>query len=125
LIPILPMFVDFLPSPPSPPLASDTDREIAVDMLCSAVADGRLTLAELDERVEAALLARTLRDLAALIADLPAHWPAPRPSPLWQEPGRPELSRPEVQRRARKVSPASRWALIQSLVTAESQSRFA
>lgn len=31
--------------------ASDADRDTAVDILCAAVAEGRLTLAELDERV--------------------------------------------------------------------------
>ena len=37
-----------------------------------AAGDGRLTAAELDERVEAALTARTSAELAALTADLPA-----------------------------------------------------
>jgi hypothetical protein len=31
--------------------ASDADRDVAADVLCAAVADGRLTLAELDERL--------------------------------------------------------------------------
>ena len=31
--------------------ASDADRDTAVDILCAAVAEGRLTLTELDERV--------------------------------------------------------------------------
>ena len=50
--------------------ASDADRDTAVDILCAAVSDGRLALAELDERIEAALSARTLSELAVLIADL-------------------------------------------------------
>ena len=37
-----------------------------------AAGDGRLTAAELDERIEAALTARTSGELAALTADLPA-----------------------------------------------------
>src|ERR1700722_9107956 len=32
--------------------ASDADRDVAADILCAAVADGRLTLAELEERLE-------------------------------------------------------------------------
>jgi hypothetical protein len=40
--------------------ASDADRDTAVDILCAAAADGRLTLAELDERAGAALSARTI-----------------------------------------------------------------
>ena len=30
--------------------ASDADRDTAVDILCAAAADGRLTMTELDER---------------------------------------------------------------------------
>ncbi|MER7378739.1 DUF1707 SHOCT-like domain-containing protein [Streptomyces lanatus] len=52
--------------------ASDADRDRAVDVLNSAAADGRLTIEELDERVTAALTARTLGELAGLTADLPA-----------------------------------------------------
>jgi hypothetical protein len=51
--------------------ASDADRDLAVDVLCVAAGDGRLTAAELDERLEAALTARTIGELAAVTADLP------------------------------------------------------
>jgi hypothetical protein len=51
--------------------ASDADRDTVVDMLCAAAGDGRLTLAELDGRVGAALSARTRAELLALISDLP------------------------------------------------------
>jgi hypothetical protein len=43
-----------------------------VEVLRVAAGDGRLTAAELDERIEAALTARTSGELAALTADLPA-----------------------------------------------------
>jgi Domain of unknown function (DUF1707) len=52
--------------------ASHEDRDRAVEILRVAAGDGRLTAAELEERVEAALTARTRSDLAALTADLPA-----------------------------------------------------
>jgi uncharacterized protein DUF1707 len=52
--------------------ASHEDRDRAVEILRVAAGDGRLTAAELDERVEAALTARTRGELAALTADLPA-----------------------------------------------------
>jgi hypothetical protein len=52
--------------------ASDAERELAVDILRVATGEGRLTVAELDERLETALTARTLSELAALTADLPA-----------------------------------------------------
>ncbi|GAA2011936.1 hypothetical protein GCM10009839_02760 [Catenulispora yoronensis] len=50
--------------------ASDADRDRTIDVLRGAVADGRLFPAEFDERVEAALAARTHEALAALTADL-------------------------------------------------------
>jgi hypothetical protein len=57
--------------------ASYADRDRVVEVLRVAAGDGRLTAAELDERVEAALTARTYRDLERLTADLPTvpGWP--------------------------------------------------
>jgi hypothetical protein len=51
--------------------ASHADRDRAVDVLRVAAGDGRLTLEELDERLEAALSARTMGELAVLTEDLP------------------------------------------------------
>jgi hypothetical protein len=51
---------------------SHADRDQVVDILRAAAGDGRLTSDELDERVEAALTARTGSELAVLTADLPA-----------------------------------------------------
>ena len=51
--------------------ASHADRDRAAEILSAAAGDGRLTAAELDERLEAALSARTNSELAALTADLP------------------------------------------------------
>jgi hypothetical protein len=51
--------------------ASHADRDRVVEILGAAAADGRLTAAELDERLEAALSARTSSQLAVLTADLP------------------------------------------------------
>jgi Domain of unknown function (DUF1707) len=55
--------------------ASHADRDKTVEILRVAAGDGRLTAAELDERLEAALTARTGRELAALTADLLAVQP--------------------------------------------------
>jgi Domain of unknown function (DUF1707) len=52
--------------------ASHEDRDRVVEILRVAAGDGRLTADELDERLGAALTARTHRELAALTADLPA-----------------------------------------------------
>ena len=51
--------------------ASHQDRDRVVEILRVAAGDGRLTAAELDERLGAALAARTNGELAALTADLP------------------------------------------------------
>ena len=57
----------------SPPelRASHADRDRVVEVLRVAAGDGRLTAAELDERLEAALSARTVSELTVLTADLP------------------------------------------------------
>jgi hypothetical protein len=52
--------------------ASDGERDQVVSLLQRDFADGRLTQAELEERVAAALAARTRDQLRALTADLPA-----------------------------------------------------
>ncbi|MET7309150.1 DUF1707 domain-containing protein [Streptomyces sp. NPDC005571] len=51
--------------------ASHADRDRVVDVLRVAAGDGLLTAAELDERLEVALSARTVSELTALTADLP------------------------------------------------------
>ncbi|CAM5739310.1 hypothetical protein SALBM311S_02906 [Streptomyces alboniger] len=51
--------------------ASHEDRDQVVDVLRVAAGDGRLTAEELDERVGAALTARTMGELADLTVDLP------------------------------------------------------
>jgi len=58
--------------PPSSPAlrASDADRDRVIELLRAAVADGRLDAGEFDERLDAALTARTIDALAPLTADL-------------------------------------------------------
>lgn len=50
--------------------ASDADRDRALDVLRTAMADGRLTVDEFGERMESALTARMMGELAVLTADL-------------------------------------------------------
>jgi Domain of unknown function (DUF1707) len=52
--------------------ASHSDRDRVVELLRVAAGDGRLTPAELDQRLEVALTARTYSELAGLTTDLPA-----------------------------------------------------
>ncbi|BBG05256.1 MULTISPECIES: DUF1707 SHOCT-like domain-containing protein [Pseudonocardia] len=65
-------------------LASDTEREHVTDRLRRAAAEGRLTLAEADERQATAYAARTRDELVPLVSDLPrpARPPRPRRGPL-------------------------------------------
>jgi hypothetical protein len=51
--------------------ASHAERDQVVEILREAGTEGRLTPEEVDQRVAAALAARTLRDLATLTRDLP------------------------------------------------------
>ena len=50
--------------------ASDADRDRVLGMLSEAMSDGRLTMEEHAERVQRAIAARTLGELAELTADL-------------------------------------------------------
>jgi len=52
-------------------LASDEDRERVTQQLHHHYATGRLTLEDLDQRVDMALRARTVGDLTAMTKDLP------------------------------------------------------
>ncbi|WP_240797563.1 DUF1707 and DUF4190 domain-containing protein [Streptomyces sp. F001] len=58
------------PSTPSM-LASHADRERAVDVLRAGYGEGRLEHAEFEKRVARAYAARTVGELALLVADLP------------------------------------------------------
>ncbi|MFI9007645.1 DUF1707 domain-containing protein [Actinosynnema sp. NPDC053489] len=76
---------------PTPPQrASDTDREHTAARLRDAVGEGRLTLAEGDERITAAYAAVHRHDLAALTADLAAP-PAPPTPPARRRPPLPAV----------------------------------
>jgi Domain of unknown function (DUF1707) len=68
----------------------DADRNRTTDLLKEAHAAGYLTLEEVDERLGAALAARTRGELDRLVADLPPEWrarqqgapPRRRPAPF-------------------------------------------
>ena len=87
--------------------ASHADREQVVGALQAAFVQGRLTAAELDERVGQALAARTYADLAALTTDLPAD-PAPAPQPA---PARRPAPAPQPAAARRPQNPAARRAV--------------
>ncbi|WP_051812125.1 DUF1707 domain-containing protein [Kitasatospora sp. MBT63] len=52
--------------------ASDADREVVAELLRDAYAEGRLSVEEHAERIEAAYSAKTFGELAPLTRDLPA-----------------------------------------------------
>ncbi|MEU9332010.1 DUF1707 and DUF4190 domain-containing protein [Streptomyces sp. NPDC048290] len=65
-------------------LASHADRERAVDVLRAGFGEGRLQQDELEKRIERAYAARTVGELALLVADLP-QGPVPmQPAPPMQ-----------------------------------------
>ena len=59
-----------MPDDPPDLRASHTDRDRVLDALRIAAGDGRLSAEELDARLESALAARTLGELAELTVDL-------------------------------------------------------
>lgn len=59
--------------------ASHEDRDQVVEQLRVAAGDGRLSSDELDQRLEAALTAKTYGELAILLTDLPAIGSVPAP----------------------------------------------
>jgi len=101
--------------PPSPSAlrASDADRDRVIEVLRAAVADGRLNQAEFDERLDAALAARTLGALAPLTADLiaaPGSGGALTP-PLAGTPAEPAAELLTINERHSSVRRDGRWTL--------------
>lgn len=101
--------------PPSSPAlrASDADRDRVIELLRVAVADGRLAPAEFDERLDAALAARTIDALAPLTADLIA---APGSHgaltlPLAGTPAQPAAELLTIRERHGSVRRDGRWTL--------------
>jgi hypothetical protein len=98
--------------------ASDADRDRVIEMLRAAVADGRLDPAEFDERLDAALAARTIDALAPLTADLIA---APGSGgalalPLAGRPAEPAAELLTIRERHGAVRRDGRWTLPHRLV---------
>ena len=64
-------------SQPGPELRiGDRERDLVTTALQVALAEGRITLDELDTRLDAVLRARTFADLDPLVADLPIQPPS-------------------------------------------------
>jgi hypothetical protein len=92
---------------------SDADREQVTARLREHFAEGRLTSEELDERLAAALSAKTYGDLRRIMTDLPDAAPVPpggSPAPQWA--GRPRV----LVWRGPRVLPLMFIALIAALL---------
>jgi hypothetical protein len=88
--------------------ASHADRDRVVELLRIAAGDGRLTADELDERLEAALTARTQRELTVLTADLPA---GPATGPDLAAPPAPPKEVVRILNRGGNANRSGRWAV--------------
>jgi Domain of unknown function (DUF1707) len=100
--------------PPSPPAlrASDTDRDRVIELLHAAVADGRLDPVEFDERLDAALAARTIDALTPLITDLIAVPGSDGAlTPLAGTPAEPAAELLTIKERHGSVRRDGRWTL--------------
>jgi hypothetical protein len=84
---------------------SDADRERVVGWLNTAVAEGRLTLVEFEERVDAVLRARTYGEVEPHLADLPV-----------AAVGRPAGEIAELRNVASNLKRGGRWAVPRRLV---------
>jgi hypothetical protein len=73
--------------------ASDADRDAAASELAQHFQDGRLDQAEFNERLSAAMAARTERDLDELLTDLPRTGPQPGRGP--REPDQAHAATPD------------------------------
>jgi hypothetical protein len=95
---------------------SDADRERVTARLRDHYAEGRITDSELDERVTAALNAKTFGDLRQLMVDLPG--PAPVPPQQSPQPPRPQWGGPPwiLYRRGPRLLPLVLLVLLVTLV---------
>jgi hypothetical protein len=87
--------------------ASDADRERVVTVLNAALGDGRITAEEHDQRVDAALSARTLGDLVGLTTDLVT----PDGQPIQLDSGPVLNGIPLVNGILRRESRSGRWVV--------------
>ncbi|MFD0682961.1 DUF1707 SHOCT-like domain-containing protein [Actinomadura fibrosa] len=111
------MSVEQRPRTADPALrASDRDRDETLVLLHTAYAEGRLTEAELDERIDLVLASRTHQELSRVSADLPPAGPAAE-APAGARPGttagRYQIAyKSGVRRSGRWRLPERFWSLI-------------
>jgi hypothetical protein len=94
--------------------ASDRERDAVVQRVQQAFAEGRLDDIEFDERMRAALTARTHADLEVLLTDLPAETAAPGPAPatVGHGPGRVAIALKSSVRRGGRWRVPERYTTV-------------
>ncbi len=94
--------------------ASDRERDAVVQRVQEAFAEGRLDDIEFDERMRAALIARTHADLDVLLTDLPAATAAAGPTPVagGRGPGRFAIALKSSVRRAGRWRVPERYTTV-------------
>ena len=102
------------PEPSAPtsgmqPRAGDAEREQAAEKLRVAAGEGRIDLAELEERLERAYHAKTYAELDALLADLPDK----RPTVALASPGAETML---LKTHGSNVKQNGRWTVPQRIV---------
>jgi uncharacterized protein DUF1707 len=101
------------PTEPGASRAGDADREAVAEQLRVAADDGRIDLAELDERLGLAYAAKTFRDLDVLVADLSQQGLSEGPTGAGPEPETLALTT-----RMQNIKQAGQWIVPQQ-ITAE------
>lgn len=96
--------------------AGDADREAVAERLRMAAGEGRLDLAELDDRLGQAYGARTYGQLRALVADLPV-----QPASLARHDALPEPETLVLKTTAPNIKQSGQWVVPQR-ITAETTS---
>lgn len=92
---------------------SDADRDRVAARLRDHFAEGRLTQEELDERISAALSAKTFGDLRHVMADLPQPEPVPATAaPNPQRAGHPRI----IYRHGPPILPLVLFALLAAVI---------
>ena len=89
--------------------AGDAEREQVAEKLRVAAGEGRIDLAELDERLEQAYRAKTYSELDALLADLPDRRPAGAPAA-------PEAETMLLKTHGSNVKQNGRWTVPRRIV---------
>ncbi|HEY7142652.1 MAG TPA: DUF1707 domain-containing protein [Streptosporangiaceae bacterium] len=98
--------------------AADADREAVAERLRIAAGEGRIDLAELDERLGRAYGAKTYGQLRAIVSDLPDH-----PAALAQQDAPPEPEALVLKTTAANIRQSGEWTVPRRIV-AESTSGF-